>query len=319
MQSLLKQKKGDFNFVVLFAIIAGAAILILAVYGALKVGDSERFQTDTKTAKQIIILTDPLEAGFASGKFGKISFNQETKINNFCSDVEFGGNRISVSSKSGVGEEWQEAGAGVSVKNKYIFSLNSLGEGGARNFYVFSKAFEFPYKISDFVILISKNYCFVSAPDEFAEEIRGTKIPLFEIVGSSSKCSEESVRVCFSSNSDCDVVVSETDEDSGYVDKNNQRVIYSKNLIYPAIFSSKDVYDCNVKRLFYRGGEIADVFSDKGDLINQNADVCGVGIGSDLNLFGEKLQKSDTSDLFSLQEQAEALERINEREICGLW
>ncbi len=115
-------KKGQFNFVWLFAIIAGGAILFLAVYGAVKTGDSARFQSDSEIAKSISVITDPLQAGFSEGSFGKISFREETRINNICFSGEFGKNDISVATRSSVGEEWNLPGGTTSIHNKYIFS-----------------------------------------------------------------------------------------------------------------------------------------------------------------------------------------------------
>ena len=60
MKSIKKsigRKKGEFNFNILFAIIAGGAILVLAIYGAVKIGNTQRFQTDTEIAKKLSILT----------------------------------------------------------------------------------------------------------------------------------------------------------------------------------------------------------------------------------------------------------------------
>ena len=119
-------KKGQFNFVWIFALVAGGAILALAVYGATQAGDTMRFQSDTEVAKSISIITDPLQAGFADGSFGRISFRQETRINNICFDGEFGKNDISVATRSDVGEEWKSSGGATSIRNKYIFSPDSI-------------------------------------------------------------------------------------------------------------------------------------------------------------------------------------------------
>ena len=128
--------KAQFNFTWLFAIVAGAAILVLAVYGAVKIGDTQRYKTDTEIAKKISVITEPLQAGFAEGTFASIEFKSETKINNYCSSDDFGKNDISVATRSRIGEEWLPAGGETSVHNKYIFS-NPLESG--KKFYVFSK------------------------------------------------------------------------------------------------------------------------------------------------------------------------------------
>jgi len=133
--------KGQFSFVWIFAILAGGAILALAIWGATQAGSSLRYQGDSEVAKSISILTDPMQSGFAEGSFGKISFQQGTRINNICSDFEFGKNDISVATHSRVGEEWERAGVATAVHNKYIFS-EEINQG--LDYYVFSKSLYFP-------------------------------------------------------------------------------------------------------------------------------------------------------------------------------
>ncbi|MDP2672327.1 MAG: hypothetical protein Q8O84_00755, partial [Nanoarchaeota archaeon] len=166
-------KRGQFNFVWLFAIIVGGVILYLSVFGALKVGDTKNFQTDSEVAKSISILVDPLQAGFAESSYGSITFSTDTKINNFCinsnSIGDFGRNEISVSTKNRLNDEFNELGAVNSVYNKYIFSS---GNSQGKKYYVFSKSFDFPYKVSDLTFLIPDNYCFYNSPEEIEEEIK---------------------------------------------------------------------------------------------------------------------------------------------------
>ena len=69
-------KRGQFNFVWLFAIVAGGAILFLAVYGALRFGETAEFQSATEVAKSIAIITDPLQAGFAEGSLVRFCFSR---------------------------------------------------------------------------------------------------------------------------------------------------------------------------------------------------------------------------------------------------
>ncbi len=172
------KSRGQFNFVWLFAIIAGAAILVLAIFGAMKSGETYRYQSDTEIAKSLSVITDPLQAGFAEGSFGKISFRQETRINNICFDGGFGKNDISVSTRSDIGEEWNLPGGATSIYNKYFFSSE---KSSGLEYYVFSKPFNFPYKISDLIFMNSDNYCFLNAPEEIADEIIGMSIDNIEV------------------------------------------------------------------------------------------------------------------------------------------
>lgn len=308
-------KRGQFNFVWLFAILAGGAILALAIWGATQAGDTLRFQSDSEAAKSIAILTDPLQVGFADGSFGKISFQQETRINNICLGSEFGKNDISVSMKSGVGQDWNLAGGATSVHNKYIFS-EEVNEG--EDFFVFSKSFNFPYEVSDLIFLSSKNYCFVGAPDFVEEEILGLGIENVVL----DNCSSSDENICFGGGSDCDVDVygscsgnCDSVFDVGKIVKSSGEMKYVGNLMYAAIFSDKEIYDCNVERLLFRTATIADIFAEKTDLMDGRD--CGSNLKGDLLAWSGMLEGD--VDLFSLKTVADDLDKRNERELCGLW
>ncbi len=318
LSPLKYKKKAQFNFVWLFAIIAGATILVLAIYGAMKAGDSMRFQTDTEVAKSISIITDPLQAGFSEGSFGRILFKQETRINNFCFDDEFGKHAISVSTKSDVGEAWNIPGEQVSVHNKYIFSSET---NSGKEYYVFSKPFEFPYKVADLIFLTPEKYCFLNAPDEIVEEVEGMNIQNIEI----ENCTvEDSVKVCFGSGSDCDVKVRgscfsgcKSVYNWGSVEKYGSNMNYVGNLMYAAIFSDKEIYDCNVRRLMHRTGMIAQGLIDKADLMDARS--CNTNLKIDLIYWNSATINATSSDLSRLYTVSKNLENKNNREVCGLW
>ncbi len=308
-------KRGQFNFVWLFAIVAGGAILFLAIYGALRFGDTMRFQSDSEVAKSIAIITDPLQAGFAEGSFGKILFQQETRVNNVCFDGEFGKNDISVATWSGIGEEWNLPGGATSIHNKYIFS-SDIASG--LDYYVFSKSFDFPYEVSDLIFLTPDDYCFVNMPDGFL----GLSVPNIEV----DNCSvADAVRVCFGSGDNCDVMVygsclsgCDSVYDEGVVVKNGIDMRYVGNLLYGAIFSDKGIYDCNVRRLLYRAGKIAEEFVGKADLMD--ARNCNTNLKPDLIVWGAMVGNASINDLASLRTMANVIDRKNKGEkLCGMW
>ena len=309
----------QFDFVWIFAILAGGAILALAIYGAMQTGDTLRYQSDSETAKSISILTDPLQAGFADGSFGKILFQQETRMNNIClDDGRFGKNDLSIASRSGVGSEWNLAGGASSVHNKYIFSGGKI-EGF--DYYVFSKPFSFPYKVSDLIFLTSEKYCFLGdVPDGVVEEVTGLGIEniLFE------NCSSSDEKVCFGGGSDCDMIVygscsggCDSIYDYGVVSKGSGDLRYVGSLMWGAIFSDEAVYECNVARLMYRTKKIAEVFSGKVDLMD--ARNCESNMKGDLVLWAGMTGNASSEDLISLEMFANDMDRKNEREACGLW
>jgi len=237
----MRQKRAEFGFVWLFAIIAGVTILLLAIYGATQFGENTRIQNDAQIAKKLTILTDPFEAGFTSATFGTIKFQQEIWIRNLCSDIGFGENSLSVKSSSNVGQEYTDVSVSTSISEKYIFSPE---ESTGTIYYVLSKPFNFPYKISDYIILLSDqtNYCFRSAPQNVEDELRSLKIPVISFENCSAK--QEFVQVCFGSEV-CDISVAGNCEscqnlyETGLVRFSNGRTVsYVGNLLYPAIFSS---------------------------------------------------------------------------------
>jgi len=314
---MIRDKKGQFNFVWLFAIIAGGAILVLAIYGATKVGDTQRFQTDTEVAKSLAIITDPLQAGFAEGSFGKIYFRQETRINNICLDGGFGRHKISASTRSDVGNEWNLPGEEVPIYNKYIFSSE---RSTGKEYYVFSKPFSFPYKVADLTILIPEKYCLVNAPEELSEEIN-FNVKNIQI----ENCSESGmINVCFGTGNDCDITVygscmsgCDSVYNEGTVEKLDSTMNYIGNLMWAAIFSERAIYECNVNRLLYRTGKIAEEFADKADLMDARG--CNTNLRPDLLMWSEITVNASVNDLGSLSSMAETLGNKNDREDCGLW
>lgn len=312
-------KRGQFSFVWIFAILAGGSILVLAIYGAIQTGETLRYGSDTAAAKSLSILTDPLEAGFAEGSFGKIIFRQETRIKNIClNDGEFGKNDISVATRSDVGEEWNLAGGASSVHNKYLFS-KEISEGD--EFYVFSKTFEFPYEVSDLLFMSSGTYCFLNAPEIIEEEVLGLGIENIVF----SNCSVLDERVCFSGGVDCDTIVygycngggCDSVYDEGIVVKAGYDLEYVGNLIWGAIFSDRLVYECNVERLMFRTGNIAKVLSEKADLMDIRG--CGTNLKGDLNIWRGMVDGVGSDELRGLNEYAEDLGTKNDRELCGMW
>ena len=147
------------SFAWLFAIIVGAVILFLAIFFSIKLINIEQTIQDAKTSKEIGILLNPLETGFETTKSTSISFPAETRIYNKCNNKgTFGRQIIQVSQKSF--NEWSETNIDVGFSNKYIFSEEYV-EG--KKFYIFSKPFDFPFKVSDLMMITSseKDYCFI--------------------------------------------------------------------------------------------------------------------------------------------------------------
>jgi len=275
----MRNKKAfDLPFSWLFAIIAGSVILILAIYGVSKLIGSMKYEQYTEGAKKLSILLNPMEAGLASGKSASIKFRTETRTFYDCSITGkniFGRNLIRFSEKSGIGEKWAEPGGDIAVYNMYIFA-NKTEEG--KDLWLFSKPFFMGFKVADLIFISSRTYCFKDTPNPIKEEVEMLGIKNIKL----ENCSEEDVEVCFG-KSGCEISVSGNSEySSGRVVKNGKSMYYSGSLIFGAIFSTPESYECNVKRLMIKTVQLSHIYKDKIGFVEKRG--CNSNIEPDLNL-----------------------------------
>lgn len=279
-------KKGflQMPFSWVFAIIVGIFILFLAIYFAVKMIGSGNLEIDTATARQIEVLMNPLETNFESSETTTIILPAETRIYSKCDNFgDFGNQIIQVSQKSF--KKWSDLGLEIKSNNKYIFA-DEFVEG--KKFYLFSVPFEYPFKIANLIVLTSKEYCFLDAPSEIEDEITQENIEFDE-----DECLEDSVKVCFSGGSDCDVEVNIGQEN---VEKDGKKLYFSGNLIYGAIFGDKEVYECQVRRLMQRTEQLSSLYWDKASFVSQRG--CNSIITSDLlSLKNSAKEVSSSKDL----------------------
>ena len=295
----------------LFAIIAGGTILFLAIFAAGKFIRTSEQTIYTESAASLISLFDPLETGLASGKAYEIGFKKNSKIFFKCQEYlnkPFGKQTIAFSEQT-FGETYGEQGKEVSIKDKYIFSKDIV-EG--KVIYVFSKPFFLPFKINDLTIVSSDNdkYCFYDSPEEIKESLEGLNLKNIVFVNETLKC--EGINVCFKETRKCDIVVY---EDQNYVLNRNygKRVYYVGELIYGAIFSSPEIYECNVKRIKNKFDELAKVYLDKIKVIEREG--CQSNIGQKLN--GVLGPINDSRELIGLYNSIQEIDSINKLEKSG--
>lgn len=296
------------SFAWLFAIVVGAFILFLAIFFVVKLIDTEQTIQDAKTGKEIGILLNPLETGFETAKTSSLSFPAETRIYNKCNNKGvFGRQIIQISQKSF--NKWTETDIDVGFSNKYIFSEEPV-EG--KKFYVFSKPFNFPFKVSDLIYITSseKDYCFKNAPEEIEHEIflLNQKNLLIE------NCSTQSVKVCFGAGN-CEIKVN---YNLNKVEKDGDIMYFEEDaLMYGAIFSDKEVYECQVKRLMQRVEQLALLYKDKAAFISEK------GCDSNLDLFTLSTLANNLEDSRNLALINSKVEEIKDKNDdsgdCRLW
>ena len=301
-----KRKKAiamSFNWI--FAILAGGTILFLAIFAAGKFIRTSEQTIYTETAASLISLFDPLETGLASGKAYEIGFKKKSKIFFECNEnlnPPFGKQTIAFSEQT-FGETYAEKGQEVSIKNKYIFTENVI-EG--KKVYVFSKPFFLSFKVSDLSMVISQDnfYCFYNSPENIKESLEGLNLKNIIFMNQTTKCN--GINVCFEERKNCDIKVH---QDQNYVTnkKYGKRVYYVDDLIYGAIFSSPDIYECNVKRIKVKFDELAKIYLDKIKVIERKE--CESNIGQMLTSVIGMIHSS--RDLIGLYNQMNEIDSIN--------
>jgi len=312
-------KKGlEFSFTWIFALIAGAAILFFAIYGATKVIRTSEYEVSTVTAKELSVIFEPLETGIATGKSMKASLNQETRLYNDCFETGvFGEQQISLATKRG--KTWNKPGAPIPINNKYIFSEDPA-EG--KDITVFGMPFEFPYKVADIIVLTARDYCFINAPDQIKEDIENLNLGNIHF---DKNCTAQDARVCFGGSlgaRNCNLFVygtcqfdCESEYDEGYVSTGKKNIYFARNLIYAAIFSDEAVYECNVKRLMKKALQLALLYKDESQFISTK---CTTVSSVDLANFAQQLSNANTSrSITSLNYMANSLD--SQFQECELW
>lgn len=296
----------------IFAIIAGIVIIFIAIYVSSKFIKVGQESVSAKTGKEISILLDPLETSFESAQTTSMTIPSETRINNQCEETgTFGRQVISLDQKSF--NKWVETEVKVGFNNKYIFSKEEI-EG--KKFYIFSKPFNFPFKIADLFYLTSEgdSYCFKNAPEEINEE-------LFKLNQSNifiENCPVSSAKVCFGNNN-CEIEVNYA---QGYVEKGEERMYFSGTgedstaLMYAAIFSDKNVYECQVKRLMMRLEELSLLYKDKEIIIEEKG--CETDLREDLSTLSEIIL-GGSETLVGLKTIVDGIDEKNNLRRCPLW
>ncbi|MFH1325671.1 MAG: hypothetical protein ABIH49_02800 [archaeon] len=304
-------KKGlEMSFAWLFAIITGVIILLIAIYASTRVIQTEQTAVDAQTAKEIGVILNPLETGFETGKTTSIALPTETRIYNRCNNENYFGEQIIKISQRSF-NKWTDTNIDVSFRNKYIFSDNYT-EG--EKFFVFSKPFEFPFKVSDVIYLTSsqKKYCFKGFGEE-EQDIREELSNLNQENIAIEQCPADAVEVCFNDES-CEIYVN---WNSRYVEKNNEIMDFDDTaLMYAAVFSDKETYDCHVERLMQRTEQLLNIYIEKENFVAREG--CNSNLGADLALLKDGVS-AESFNIVTLSNRADEIKDSNDVASCKLW
>ena len=306
------KKRGflQISFPWMFAIIVGIAILFFTIYGLTKLIGTEETIQDVKTSKELGILLNPLETGFEEAKSSSLTFPVETRVHNLCTDFgDFGKQTIRISQK-GLKNEWTMTTVDVNFENKYIFSSDPV-QGRTVN--LFSKPFDYPFKVSDLIYMTSSSdvYCFKDAPGDIEDEIENLNQNNLIVENCSS---DDHIIVCFSGGGAvCDMEVSYVGKT---VEKRGETMYFETDaLMYGAIFSDKSVYECQLKRLIQRINSLAEIYQDKLNFLRDRGCTTTIDLPSLINL-----DIADSSDLSRINDMVQSVDTTNKGNVqCKLW
>lgn len=324
---IFKKKQGfEMSFAWIFSIVVGAMILVLTLYVASKFINVGEYKINTETAKEIINLFDPIQTSIEQGKVDKLELIKDTRINTICRNIgDFGENRISLTEKSSFNKQWPEFGGDIKVNNQYIFS-DEIIEG--KKFYFIVKPFEMPFKIADIIVMYSESYCFIAPPNIIKEDldkfISLNNDTNLEIKPSMNKCVNR-IKVCFSDNSQCDIVVHCNNNkcEEGYVKKINvegkaENFYFINNLLYGAIFSSYEDYNCNVERITKKISYLSQIYQKKAQFVSVRG--CNTGLQTDLAELSDiasNIKKSE--QIILIKSKADEIATRNQEIECQLY
>ncbi|MEM4703038.1 MAG: hypothetical protein QXP53_00945 [Candidatus Pacearchaeota archaeon] len=240
----MKNKKA-MEFAWIFAIVLGAIILFLAFYFLGSQIFLKEKTRSTETAHSTEILFNPFSYLGAMGAitYKPIEMQKEVQFEFDCDpDMEIvGSNTIIVDSSP------------RTIYDKYIFSENLK----AKRIETISKSFEMPWRIADLIYVFpsGREYCFIDAPSRIEEEIELLNI---SNIFFQEPCPENATKVCFGREG-CEIKVTNLEGfyHRGFVEKSEEtgRMYFIGDnyaLLLGAIFSSRDLYNCNLKRLAKR-------------------------------------------------------------------
>ncbi len=322
-----KNKRGYENsFAWIFAIIAGATIIFLAIYAISNFIGMFKTLRGSESALEIGTLLTPFENSIEEGKLNIIKTREETEIYNDCVESgEFGTQKISVKVNSKIGKE-NIKGVPSGFKNRYLFSDDVLK---GKEFYVLSKPFDFPFKIGDLIISWSKDkkYCFVDLRNyqDVKKDVEGGNFGNVVNTTSTRACDEESIKVCFANpNNDCNIIVG---NNKVMHKEKNKEVFYTLfdedlGLMYAAIFSDPEIYNCQIKRLAKRAVLLEKLYEQKASLSKSLGGCESIGyLGGELNEYELTMGEIATSENPNINNANMVVSSLEEKNVqnCELY
>lgn len=302
------RKKGflDLPFSWIFALIVGAIILFGAIYFATRASNVANTASSAQAGASLVNLLSPLENGVGSANMITITLPLNSRIDHQCSSFgNFGKDTLSVDQL--INGKWGGTGVSISSQNKYIFSPVFFQ---GKTFNVFSEPFNLPFNVADLMYMTNAQtkYCFVNMPLSSETALMNLNQNNFEF----STCSGNATKICFNSNSNCDINVN---TNAGTVEKSGSIMYFEGDaLMYAAIFSDKSIYECELGRLMKRTSSLTDIYLEKATILQKEGCIPQTnfaGFQNSLNGY------NSSEDIFTVSNYANQLENGGYQ--CNLW
>jgi hypothetical protein len=308
----------EMGFAWMFAIIVGVVIILLAIYFATQIIGTGQREVNTKVAVEFSNVLDPLQTVVSESSGNNVPLPVEAQIFISCeTDGNFGNTIVSFSERIGFQEEWSQRGGEIRTQNAYLFSEDIL-QGRDVDFLIFP--FEMPYKVGDVLISYTDNYCFVNSPLESdLRNLVGEDDKRVVFRSTASSCPSATKTVCFEGSCDINVRCNDLRCNTGSVNKGNDFLRFTDNLVYGAIFSSKENYECNTNRLMKRLSIVSKIYSDKSRF-SSNRGCNNLNLRPDiLALNASSANYNSLDDLNNIRLLANSIDEKNEELECQLY
>lgn len=316
----IKGKKGMMQFAWIFAIIVGAVILFLTFFFLSREIFVQEQQSGTEQVYGLDILLGPFTylGSISEATSNEINLYETTKLDFECENLGLGYDTLIIEKKTITTND---------VYDKYIFA----DAMETKKIAVISKPFKMPFRVADLIYLAKdsgndKTYCFVNSPLKIENELNNLDINGFEFYNSLGQCSQSTIKVCFDVSAPCDIKIydksSGQDEyEIGEVRKGQDKMFFvTSSLMYGAIFSSKEVYDCNVKRLMARIDPLISIYREKNIALSQEDCDENYNLAlSALNSAASNLDVENLNSFITLYNHAQELEILNNKATCKLY
>ena len=318
-----KAKKAQMPaFAWVFSLIIGAFILFFAFFFVGRLSQTSQQYGQAVYTTSLDTLLEPFTSSLASGQSDIIKLQKGTQLKAECyydmKGRSFGKSILKARPPSMT--KSQGYSFDKLVYDKYIFSRElKLGNG---KLFVISMPFEMPFRIADLTMLIGDNYCFVSLPYkynqtlwELSENVSNAGLK-FQFPNSVDKCDDNTMKVCWT-NDDCDVKIK--GDNPGTVKFRHDANAYPwiGNMVYAAMFSDADVYNCSFKRLMLKAKTLTGLYKKQAALLGSKG--CVTGLDSSLEELDGDLDNISNLDMPKLWTDAQAIDAQNRYASCKLY